>query len=263
MEGQKLITPSSETSTSELLKNTNILLTHTTGNHKLAHQIASHGGTSTHSPLLRIIPKKISPLKYKACYEANVWIFLSQHSSSENIQYLKNCLDGQTVIAIGPGTAQKLENDGLHVDLIPTEGYHSKGIAKLEALRAGPEKKVLIFSEDSSPKYLRQTLQSYGHQVLHIPTYQHQPVDPEIFSERINKESFNFISVHSQKSLCHLLHCIKNSPIENITLATLLVTTKVMQTTAKQTFKSTVLSPDNTPESILHTLVNHHTGRPT
>ena len=115
--------------------------THTAGSDKLRNTLTDAGGVCHHQPLIDIEPKKISRMKHKACYDADIWIFLSQHSIAHNIRLLKSCLDCQTIIAVGPGTCEKIEAQGLTVDAIPECDYSTQGLLNMHQLQETKRKK--------------------------------------------------------------------------------------------------------------------------
>ena len=265
MEG---ITPSvhtaNQTTSIARLSNCHILITHTTGHTQLQQALMQHDNHCHHLPLLGIIPKKISRMRYQVCSEADTWIFLSQHSCSHNRDVFKACLDNQQVIAIGPSTAQHLRDAGIRVDAIPTKNYSSQGILQLAELQQNAAQKILIFSESSAPQLLLKTLKQRGHDVAHIPTYQQQPVCGTRWSEQVQAAapSYDYITVHSQNGLCHLLHCLNTQDCQHLKQATLVVPTTAMQQLARKNgFTQVLLSKDTSTEHMVKAMTNHHAGR--
>lgn len=265
MEGHTNIIPSTRSDRVSLqLDACQILITHTQGSDTLLNTLTQAGGICHHQPLLDIVPKKISSMKQKICYDADIWIFLSQHSIAHNSQLLKSCLDCQTIITVGPGTAQKLEDQGLFVDAMPAHEFNINGILKLAHIQSGESKKILLFSESSAPQTLTRELRKRGHEVCHIPTYQQQPVNETEWVEQINAHNiaYHYVTIHSQNGFCHLLRCLQTHYCNHLMQATLVVTTSAMQTLArKHGFQQVLLSNDNSPEQLMKTITNDYTRR--
>ena len=240
----------------------NVLITHTRGSSDLEHIMSQADIKVTHVPMLEVAPIKIGKIKQTVCCSADTWIFLSRHSITANSDLLRQCLQDQTVIAIGPGTQDALEDQGIRVDLVPEINHSSDGIAQLRYLNNDQQRKILIFSESNAPSALRTKLKKQGHQVAHVATYQHQPRASQEIAETIQPltEQITDITTHSQKGLLHLLQCTKQEQLHNLLSKTLLVTSKAMQSLAqKNGFSQVICSHDNAPMEIYKALDNHWT----
>ena len=240
-----------------------ILVTHTAGKSDLCAKLENAGASVIHWPIITIVPKAISQFKQHACYNADIWIFLSRHSHRQNTAVLQQCYQDQQIIAVGPATAEHLtEHTGLSVNMVPSNDFSTAGIASLACLQAQNEKKVLIFSESNKPLSLIQTLKKAGHEVQHIPTYQQQPVCPQRYAQRLaNTPAFDYITTHSKNGLLHLLRCMRSAAVQTQSNTNLLVTTPAMSTVAKAekkvNFNTILCSPNTAAPEIYQTLVRH------
>lgn len=240
----------------------NVLITHTQGSHDLEKIMRKANIGVTHIPMLEIAPIQIGKIRQTACCIADTWIFLSRHSTTGNSDLLRRCLQDQTVIAIGPGTQDALEDQGIGVDQIPEKDHSSDGIAQLSYLNNNQQRRVLIFSETSTPSKLRNKLKQQGHQVAHVATYQHQARESQKLAEAILPilEQITDITTHSPKGLLQLLQCTKQEQLQILLSKTLLVTNKTMQSLARKNgFSQVICSHDNAPIEIYNTLNNHWT----
>ena len=242
------------------LEHTRIVTTQTVGKQTLQTLIEKEGGTVTHIPMLGIKPLNIGTIKQKACYQADVWIFLSQHSVATNGPLLKKIQTDQHIIAIGPGTQASLEEINLSADSVPETDFSSTGIASLEYLQNNTHQKVIIFSESTKPQLLCHMLKDNSHEICHIPTYTHQALNTDTIADHFKKHipTIDYITTHSQKGLLHLLKCMKQENLIECYDKTIVVTCKKMGLLAKKSgFQSIIESQDNTAKSIVNTLITH------
>ena len=252
-----------DTQNKNQLKSTHIVTTQTVGKQTLQKLIEKKGGNVTHIPMLGIKPLNIGTIKQKACYQADIWIFLSQHSVTSNGQLLKKIYTDQHIIAIGPGTQTSLEEINLSADSVPETDFSSTGIASLDHLQNNTPQKIIIFSESTKPQPLCSMLKEKGHTIAHIPTYTHQPLNTNTIANHFTElnHTIDYITTHSQKGLLHLLTCIKQEQLIECHNKTIVVTCRKMALLAKKSgFKSIIQSQNNTAESIVNTLITHRRG---
>ena len=236
------------------------MTTHTDGKRTLQTLIERAGGNVTHIPMLGIKPLNIGAIKQKACHQADIWIFLSQHSVTTNDQLFKKIHMDQHIIAIGPGTQASLEAANLSADSVPKTDFSSTGIASLEYLQNNTSQRIIIFSESTRPQPLSNMLKEKGHEVCHIPTYAHQALSTSGIANHFKEHhhSIDYITTHSQKGLLHLLTCIKREKLNACHNKVIVVTCKKMELLAKKSgFQSIIQSRDNTAKSILNALITH------
>jgi uroporphyrinogen-III synthase len=89
------------------------------------------------------------------------------------VDEVKRNLKNTVVVAVGPKTAQKLEANGIHVDLIP-EKYTSEAIRQCLQQRNVTGKAIFIPRTSEAPPELGEKLRAMGNNVKEIHVYQSQ-----------------------------------------------------------------------------------------
>ena len=238
------------------LSGCHVVITHTLGCTRLQENIQTLEGSCTPLPLLDIIHKPLSQFQFQVCREADIWVFLSRHSATDDVSRLREIHEDQHVIAIGPATARALETHNLHVDHMPDLDHSSQGIAEMPIFREHRHK-VVVFSEASAASPLVKMLKQQGHLTKHISTYQHMPVASKLWHQAWGQisETTDAITTHSLKGLCQLIACHQQYPLDGLHEKQLIVTTPTMQKTAlKNGFQRVHLSPSNAPGDICNAL---------
>ncbi len=100
---------------------------------------------------------------------------------------IKKNLKGTVTIAVGPKTANELQKNGIHVDLIP-ENYTSEGILQCLQQRHVSDKAIYIPRTSEAPPELAAKLREMGNRVEEVYVYQSQvPGDREL-TEKFSKD---------------------------------------------------------------------------
>jgi uroporphyrinogen-III synthase len=89
------------------------------------------------------------------------------------IDEFKKNLKNTVMMAVGPKTAQELEKNGIHVDLIP-EKYTSDGIMQCLQQRHVKDKTIFIPRTSEAPPELTEQLRKMGNHVEEIYVYKSQ-----------------------------------------------------------------------------------------
>ena len=149
--------------------------------------IEAHGGKPYLLPTIEIQAPR-DPLVAKAFFEALAhkkidYVILM---SVNGVQYLLNAADSLGIknelktnlkdtltMAVGPKTAQELEKNGIHVDIVP-EKYTSEGILQYFQQRHVKSKAIYIPRTSEAPPELGQMLREMGNQVEEVYVYQSQ-----------------------------------------------------------------------------------------
>ena len=100
---------------------------------------------------------------------------------------LKRDLKNAVVMAVGPKTAQELENNGVHVDLVP-EKYTSEGILKCLQQRHAEGKAILIPRTSEAPPELGEKLRAMGNRVEEIHVYHSELPDDDVLAAKFVKD---------------------------------------------------------------------------
>lgn len=233
-----------------------VVLTHTYGTQELQQLLINNHIHVSHVPMMAISPLVISTIKQSALYEADAWVFLSRHSLGSNANLLQDARTDQTVIAIGPGTADALLSHGLIVDHIPSS-HCSEGILEHSFFNDGRSLKVIIFSELSSPSPLKKELNKRGHQSIQIATYRQQPRCTSEIAMALSPmmDQSTHITAHSQRGLAHIVTIMNTEKMDTLREKTLVVTHKAMQSYAHQKgFQAVICSDNNGATEIVETI---------
>lgn len=103
------------------------------------------------------------------------------------VEEFKSNLKNAVVMAVGPKTAQELENNGIHVDLVP-EKYTSEGILDCLQHRHVKGKAIYIPRTSEAPPELAEKLRQMGNRVEEIHVYQSKLPSDEGLAARFLKD---------------------------------------------------------------------------
>jgi uroporphyrinogen-III synthase len=100
---------------------------------------------------------------------------------------IKKNLKDTTTIAVGPKTANELQKNGIHVDLIPLQ-YTSEGILQCLQQRHVSGKTIYIPRTSEAPPDLTEKLRKMGNRVEEIYVYQSQLPSDRGLAEKFVKD---------------------------------------------------------------------------
>lgn len=167
---------------------------------QLAELVSKLGGKPYVVPTVEIKPtrnrRSITRLINKFLNEQiDFVIFMSVNSVTSLIESSKNSvskarflekLNRATVVAVGPKTRRELEKHGVKVDIVPPK-YSSEGIVESFEKINIKGKTVAIPRSSKSSRYLTQSLEELGANVLEVPIYECAlPTDRSKVLELIN-----------------------------------------------------------------------------
>lgn len=142
---------------------------------KLSDLLRQQDADVTEFPVLRIEPIRPNRLLEKAVQglESYDWILLT---SGNSVRILKGVLTDPRrrakLAAVGPGTQEALEVDGLQVDLVPPQEFRAEGLAVAFLKAVGVSKKrILIPQAEDARAVLAKSLKQAGHRVDVVPLY--------------------------------------------------------------------------------------------
>lgn len=138
----------------------------------LADLITDLGGKPLIFPTLEILGMTHDPSLLAAANAIDQYqfaIFVSANAVHYSLKVIKS-LALPTVIAIGPGTAQALQEYGVRVACLP-ESHHSEGLLALPLLQNIDDKKIAIFCGEKTRPLLKTVLSQRGALVDEIVCY--------------------------------------------------------------------------------------------
>lgn len=144
----------------------------------LAHDIAKLGGHAIRFPLLEISPAA-DPVALQTLLarlpQFQIAIFISPNAVHYGLQAVRAAgqkLSAQLIAAVGNGTAQALQAQGIKQVLAPLRRADSEALLELPALQQVSGKNILIFRGDQGRELLGDTLRVRGARVEYAGCYQ-------------------------------------------------------------------------------------------
>jgi uroporphyrinogen-III synthase len=170
--------------------------------HRLIQQITQAGGEAFHFPLIEIVGlDDYSTFEHTiATLDQYDWvIFISSNAVQNAMPRIKNrwpiLPKSCQFAAIGPVTAQALNESGVSQVLTPENRFDSESLLALESMQNMQGKNVLIVRGVGGRELLASTLQSRGANVSFAECYQ-----------RINpQKNLEFLVTLAKKNMCHAI----------------------------------------------------------
>ena len=168
--------------------------------------------------------------------QADKVIFVSPNAVEFGLKVLKTYairIDPQTeILAVGPGTANRLREQGLPVSGIPRDRFNSEGLLKLPQLMQVEGQKVVIFRGEGGRERLHDRLVALGARVDYVECYQRslpEKTDTRAITMWRNGE-IDVVTLTSNTAADHLLQLLSSSDhdlFEKAVIAT--VSTRIEQ----------------------------------
>lgn len=244
------------------LKNINVIVTRPKHQAKqLCSSLEILGARTILMPTMQIIG-----LTRKQALQApttgDIAIFTSANAVSHARDLLKNLRAGVTVVAIGPGTAKALIDQGKSSVLLP-EAYSSEGVLALEELQPSHihGKTVYVCTGANARPLLAKTLAERGAKVVPVITYERIPAAPapDVLSTLMTPAP-TIIVTTSKEGLLNLCNTLKTERLDWLWSQPLLVSHPSQLPLAKQLgFKEVVCAQNPTDDEIIQTLLQHQT----
>lgn len=192
----------------------------------LVNTIHEMGGEAVEFPVIKIVPPKDSTE-----YNDNVenlgvfdWtIFTSVNGVKSFFSKLKEkkidlrSMSKAKIVAIGPKTAELLEEKGLMVDVLPEE-YRAEGILEALEKEIKPGQKILLPRAEIAREILPEKLREKDLEVVEINAYETK-VDAENKDEIVNMlkdGSINVITFTSSSTVKNFVNSLKNENLEEL-----------------------------------------------
>lgn len=188
---------------------------------ELSALIEEKGGEAIEFPVIKIIPPKDSRPYQEALEQLDTFdwvIFTSVNGVNSFFSKLKEYqidirrMVKAAIAAIGPKTAQAIQDRGLIVDIVPQTEYKAEGL--LEALKGNMQagEKVLLPRADIARKTLSEKLVEQGLNVVDIVAYQ-TVTDGENKSgiiQQLKENQIDFITFTSSSTVKNFLTALKD-----------------------------------------------------
>ena len=168
--------------------------------------------------------------------QADKVIFVSPNAVEFGLKVLKTHairIDPKTeILAVGPGTANRLREQGLPVSGIPRDRFNSEGLLKLPQLTQVEGQKVVIFRGEGGRERLHDRLIALGAGVDYVECYQRflpEQIDTRAITMWRNGE-IDVVTLTSNTAADHLLQLLSSSDhdlFEKAVIAT--VSTRIEQ----------------------------------
>ncbi len=192
----------------------------------LSEMIEELGGEAIEFPVIKIVPPSDSTEYNNAIQQLDVFdwvIFTSVNGVNSFFEKLKEKnidirkMSKARIAAIGPKTAELLEEKGLIVDVLPQE-FRAEGL--LDSLKGYLKEgqKVLLPRADIAREILPKELREFGVDVVEIDAYETK-VDAENKNEIIEllKEgSIHIITFTSSSTARNFVESVKGEPLEEL-----------------------------------------------
>jgi uroporphyrinogen-III synthase len=135
---------------------------------ELVDAIEARGGTAIVFPTIKIVPRGDTTIlaELSGLAEPAITIFISRNAVEHGLAYAA----GQ-IAAIGPATAEAIQNGGGCVDICPSSGFDSEHLLAEPAFEDISGKTIRIIRGDGGRELLASSLRERGALVDYISTY--------------------------------------------------------------------------------------------
>jgi uroporphyrinogen-III synthase len=178
----------------------------------LCQLIKMHGGEAFHLPTIEIVPpenqSEFNQHLNDVC-QHDWLVFISPQAVYAIQDALKKrypALSPIKIAAIGEGTAQALQQAGLHVTLYPKTAWNSEGLLALPEMNQVKQKKIMIVRGQDGRELLAETLAQRGAIITHLIAYRRD-------LPKINVQPyFNLL----QKNKINAIICASYTAVKNL-----------------------------------------------
>lgn len=193
---------------------------------ELSNMIQELGGEAVEFPVIKIVPTKESEGYKQAIEQLGTYdwiIFTSVNGVNSFFTKLKELkidirkMGEAKIAAIGPKTAQLLEEKGLIVEVLPQE-FRAEGLLDSLEEHLKPGQRVLLPRADIARKILPEKLKEKGLEVVEIDAYE-TVIDASNKSEIVEllrEKKVNIITFTSSSTVKNFLEALKDEPIEEL-----------------------------------------------
>ena len=147
----------------------------------------------------------------------NFAIFISVNSVEFGLKVLKSHKlefpDNLLVATIGPATAEKLDQHGISVDIVPDEDFNTEGLLNCPEMYDLDGEKIVIFRGEAGREILGKKLEARGAEVVYIDCYKRVVPDIDVtdVEKQISKGNIAAVTVTSVSSVSNLFSMLNKS----------------------------------------------------
>ena len=136
---------------------------------ELVEAIEARGGMAILFPVIEILPRSKADVQrdLDALNDAAITVFVSRNAVEHGLAYA----DGQ-IAAIGPTTAEAIEQGGAHVDICPASGFDSEHLLMEAGFDDVTGKTIRIIRGNDGREHLASALSERGANVEYLSTYE-------------------------------------------------------------------------------------------
>ncbi len=217
------------------LKRCSVLLTRPAlQSNNIANMIEAKGGQVVHLPLLEIEPVcKPEDIERVKSYvlgldQYDIAIFISTNAARLGMGWISNYWPqlpmGLEAFAVGPSTAELLQEESWHVHVSPS-GVTSEDLLALEPLQDMQGKRVALFRGKGGRELIAQTLRERGAVVDYIEVYERlvPEYEQELMLEEIETKHVNCVVLTSMQTLLSFMKLLglgaEHKPVEDEMIA--------------------------------------------
>lgn len=202
---------------------------------ELSAMIQDLGGEAVEFPVIKIVPSKNTEAYSKAIADLDLYdwiIFTSVNGVNSFFEKLKELkidirrMSKARIAAIGPKTAELLEEKGLIVEVLPQE-FMAEGLLDSLEEHLLPGQKVLLPRAEIARKILPEKLKEKGLDVVEIDAYETiiDAENKEEIIELLKEKRINVITFTSSSTVQNFIEAIKGEDfkqlLDGVTLASI------------------------------------------
>jgi uroporphyrinogen-III synthase len=139
------------------------------------------------------------------------------------------------VAAVGKGTAEDLERQGISVDILPENEFNSEALLNTAEFQSVQNKRIAIVRGEGGRELLAKTLRERGAQVDYVECYRRVKPnsDASLLSKAWENDKLDVIIVTSNESLENLVSIVSDQYRESLVKTSLIVISERMIERAK------------------------------
>ncbi len=180
------------------------------------------------------------------------FIFISPNAVKYGLKALDDAdISAKTIAAIGKKTAEKLEQKGIQVNIVPKNNFNTESFLELSETQAIEAKRVLIFRGNGGRELLASSLQQRGAHVEYAEVYQRvRPQnDTKILKYLWQQQLIDMLVITSSEGLYNLYSMIKDDWIKHVPL--LLGSPRIMAATTDLGHQGKIITATNPSDEVI------------
>ena len=231
---------------------------------KLSRLIEQHGGIPVGFPTLQIIGVDDKPKATKVITSLSNYQWLI-FTSVNAVNFALKAIGGKIsqfgavqVAAIGQATALALESAGIHVSLIPKQGFDSESLLATQSLQEVNDKAVMIIRGQGGREELASVLRSRGAIVDYWEVYKRTlpDYDKSFVASVLEQASLDVVIITSCEALQNLATLVGSEYMQGLALMKLVVISdRIAKSAAEMGFKYIIVTESPSDQAIIAALI--------